>query len=403
MKQSRDLRIDFLRGLALITIFIDHIPETLWEQYTLQNFGFSDAAEAFVLISGISTGLAYGPAFLKGATLATALRPWRRAFTLWWVQALVVLAITVMLAVSKDTPAIAAMALERNVTPALENPQGLLLPLLFFGHQFSCADVLPLYTMLMLAAPAILALAVRMPLVLMTASVSLWALVGLWSIDLPTWPLESRWFFDPLAWQVLFVAGIVVGVTKRKGRAVLPVRPLPLAVAVLFLTGALLWHIVPAIGDWGESTLAELHDTYGLPLSLTSFDKTFLYAPRLLHVLALGYVLSALPFLHRLAASRFGAGFGLLGRNALPVFATNSVLAYLAQMIRATNPPSDWLDTALIIIGIILLLLVAKWRDAQKAGGPKFPRPVVKAPSKTQAPIFFQAGSGRQKKASPFQ
>ena len=56
---GRDHRIDFLRGLALVMIFINHIPGTAYESYTSRNFGFSDAAEGFVLISGISAALAY--------------------------------------------------------------------------------------------------------------------------------------------------------------------------------------------------------------------------------------------------------------------------------------------------------------------------------------------------------
>ena len=57
--RMRDLRLDFFRGLALICIFIDHIPGNLLGRLTLRNFGFSDAAEAFVLIAGISSAMSY--------------------------------------------------------------------------------------------------------------------------------------------------------------------------------------------------------------------------------------------------------------------------------------------------------------------------------------------------------
>lgn len=417
MKQNRDLRIDFLRGLALITIFIDHIPGTMWEQYTVQNFGFSDAAEAFVLISGISTGLAYGPAFLEGVSLKMALRPWRRAFTLWWVQAVVVLLILAMIALTRNNPAISAMALDRNVTPVLANPVGLLIPLLFFGHQFSCADILPLYIVLMLAAPGILALAVRAPVLLMTASLALWLIVDLWSINLPTWPFQDSWFFDPLAWQVLFVAGILTGIAKRKGRRILPAHALPLLIACMFLLFALLWVQIPSISDWGESMLTSLHDDDGLPLSFTTFNKTFLYLPRALHILALAYVLSALPLLKSLAGSRFAAPFTLLGRNPLPVFATSSVLAYLAQMIRATNLPSDQLDTALIGSGLVIMLLVAKLRDRQRQADTAQTQEMPKVFSqelrlaipttfdhseKLRSRVFVQSVAAGQKPVSPF-
>ena len=62
MAGTRELRIDFFRGLALIVIFIDHMPGNHLGRLTPRNFGFSDAADAFVLLCGISTVIAYFPA-----------------------------------------------------------------------------------------------------------------------------------------------------------------------------------------------------------------------------------------------------------------------------------------------------------------------------------------------------
>ena len=60
--------IDFWRGIALLTIFINHVPDNVFSYVTHKNFGFSDAAEAFVFLSGISVALAYGSYFLRGDT-----------------------------------------------------------------------------------------------------------------------------------------------------------------------------------------------------------------------------------------------------------------------------------------------------------------------------------------------
>src|SRR5260370_7397215 len=65
--------IDFWRGLALLMIFIDHVPENVFQHVTQKNFGFSDAAELFVFLSGVSVALAYGTRFFEGET-ALALR-----------------------------------------------------------------------------------------------------------------------------------------------------------------------------------------------------------------------------------------------------------------------------------------------------------------------------------------
>ena len=56
----RDLRLDFYRGLALWFIFIDHVPSTVIGNLTFRNFGFSDATEIFVFISGYTAAIVYG-------------------------------------------------------------------------------------------------------------------------------------------------------------------------------------------------------------------------------------------------------------------------------------------------------------------------------------------------------
>ena len=61
---ERDLRLDFFRGLALWMIFLDHIPSRLVSDaaswITIRNFGFSDATEIFIFISGYTASLVYG-------------------------------------------------------------------------------------------------------------------------------------------------------------------------------------------------------------------------------------------------------------------------------------------------------------------------------------------------------
>ncbi|GLS87004.1 OpgC protein [Cypionkella aquatica] len=374
---SRDYRIDFLRGVALVMIFINHIPGTVWENFTSRNFGFSDGAEGFVLMSGMATGLAYGPVFLRAANWRQAFRPWRRAFTLWWVHVLVVALIVALFLATQHDPAVAKMAVKRNIAPALEDTFGFGLPLATLGHQFAYADILPLYVVLMLWAPALLALAVRWPRALMAGSLVLWFGVGLIRYTMPTWPLSNGWFFNPFSWQVLFVAGMLTGIAIRQGRRWLPIRTWALRVSWAFLILAALWVQVGVVASYGGHTLWLLHEYAHFPSVFTSFEKSYVFAPRLLHILALAYALSALPLLKTVANSPKVAGIVLLGRHSLPVFATSTVLAYGAQVAKAMNPPSFWLDTALLAGGLLILFAVAWWRDGQKrAAQLKSARPV---------------------------
>ena len=59
-KPARAARIDGIRGLCLLIIFINHMPGNVLAAYTPHNFGFSDAADIFVLLAGVSATLAYG-------------------------------------------------------------------------------------------------------------------------------------------------------------------------------------------------------------------------------------------------------------------------------------------------------------------------------------------------------
>src|SRR6266853_3501877 len=70
--------IDFWRGLALLMIFIDHVPENVFQHVTQKNFGFSDAAELFVFLSGVSVALAYGTRFFEGETVGAVRAVLRR-------------------------------------------------------------------------------------------------------------------------------------------------------------------------------------------------------------------------------------------------------------------------------------------------------------------------------------
>ena len=80
---GRDLRVDMFRGLALFSIFVDHIPGNRLGELTLRNIAFCDATEAFVLLAGYAAGLAYGAALDRRGWLFAAASLLRRAGTLY--------------------------------------------------------------------------------------------------------------------------------------------------------------------------------------------------------------------------------------------------------------------------------------------------------------------------------
>src|ERR1700751_5920027 len=77
---ERDLRLDLFRGLALWLIFLDHIPSNVVSWVTLRNYGFSDATEIFVFISGYTAAFVYGRAMRERGFIIAGARILRRAW-----------------------------------------------------------------------------------------------------------------------------------------------------------------------------------------------------------------------------------------------------------------------------------------------------------------------------------
>jgi hypothetical protein len=77
------LRLDACRGLALWFIFIDHIPGNAFDWLTLRNYGFSDATEVFVFVSGYTCMLAYGGALREQGWQTIMTRSLRRGFEIY--------------------------------------------------------------------------------------------------------------------------------------------------------------------------------------------------------------------------------------------------------------------------------------------------------------------------------
>ena len=80
---ERDLRLDLMRGIGQWMVFLDHIPYDIVSWLTLRNYGFSDAAEFFVFISGYTAGFVYGPSVAHGQFFAATKRLLKRAWQLY--------------------------------------------------------------------------------------------------------------------------------------------------------------------------------------------------------------------------------------------------------------------------------------------------------------------------------
>ena len=173
---ERDLRLDFFRGLGLWMIFLDHIPDDVVGWLTLRNYGFSDAAEFFVFISGYLAGYIYGPIIQAGNFLAATKRLLVRAWHLYIAHILLFLLFTAQIARAArkfDNPMYKD---EFNVANFLAHPDELIWQALTLRYKPVDLDVLPLFIALVLASPLILWGLVRRPNLTLLGSVVLYVL-----------------------------------------------------------------------------------------------------------------------------------------------------------------------------------------------------------------------------------
>ncbi len=350
-------QVDFWRGYALIAIFINHVPGIWYEQYTHRAFGLSDSAELFVFLAGFSLRyLAESKTEdLVGPRLFYRLEG--RAFTLYTAQILIValaLAMMALAALLLDTSLILQW---NNAAAFFESPVTTQIGIVALSHQMGYFDVLPLYVVLMAMGPVIVAIG-RISLgLLLFASASLWAVTLYGEFNLPTWPVEGVWFFNPFAWQFQFVLGYVLARPAADAIVIRHRGKLRFVGAAIVGTG--LWLAYTA---WAPNPF-ELPE----PRLFFMNDKTNLSPLRILHLLGLVALFVGLfDFAMRRRGFAFlAAPLCLLGRNSLHVFCAGSLLSLGGQLLRFALPTSLAIDTLVLLIGVAVMLAVAwgnEWR-----------------------------------------
>lgn len=322
---ERDLRLDLMRGIGQWMVFLDHIPYDIVTWLTLRNYGFSDAAEFFVFISGYTAGFVYGPAMAYGQYFAATKRLLKRAWQLYVAHIFLFLFFVAQIARAArrfDNP---MYGNEYNIFLFLEHPDVMIGQTLMLKFKPVDLDVLPLYIVLVLALPLILWGLIKAPRWTLLGSAVLYVLARMFDWNLPSFP-GGNWYFNPFAWQMLFVFGAWCGLTKAaeiapliKSRAV---EILALAwIAFSFLI-VMTWHI-PALGARVPQWM--IHIIYPI-------DKSDLDMFRLIHFLALAvvfvrYIPRQWPALH----SPILRPLILIGQNSLPIFCLGVFLSFAAH------------------------------------------------------------------------
>lgn len=354
--------IDFWRGVALVTIFIDHAPDNVFQNITHGNFGFSDAAELFVFLSGASVALAYGSRFFGGNT-GTAIRAvFRRAFTLYWVQVLISLLtigifITAALWWGDDD-----LIEDEDTEVVVSSPLRGISAILALAHQPDNANILPLYIVLLLITPVFLLMARRNDWLMLFVSAVIYLAARVFELNIPSWPLDDGWFFNPLAWQFIFAIGLFVGRRLPSGGIPYDRRLFVLCLAMLAVSFVLVTDGLGLAPGLSTDVREVLDDT-----------KTNLGPVRLVHYLALAYVISHSGLTQVLRRTVAYRPLSIIGRHSLPVFATGCVLVALSEVMVDTRP-EDFshpliLGAAVVAVGVLVHYAVARMLAARRSAG----------------------------------
>jgi len=358
----RDLRLDVARGLALFFIFIDHIPGNKFSAVTMQALGFFDAAEAFIFLSGYTAALVYGRSLQRDGVLIMSARVYRRVWTLYVAHLFLFLVLE-----SFGSPVYAE---ESRIGDFLSEPHIALVRALTLEFQPTFLDILPLYIVLLAVFPLILVLLDRSPWAALIPSLMLYGVVHAFDIRFHGYPEGNPSFFNPLAWQLLFVIGAAAGLSRVKGRS---------------LVDDAKWLIGPAIAIAAIAFLIDLSWTAHrfverIPAVLGSqiwpINKTDLSPYRLVNFLAVAFVAAWLirpdtPWL----ASPWMRPVALAGKYSLHVFCFGIILSLVGHFVLVEISGSFLMQAAVTVVGVAamiglasLLAWYARVVEAKEAG-----------------------------------
>lgn len=347
---TRDLRLDLFRGIALMMIFINHVPGNFASYWTHMNFGLSDAAEAFVFLSGFAAAIAYGGDFERGRQMLGIWRVIERAWTLYsfhLVMLMVVAGIVALAYLRLASPAYLDMI---EIGPLFHQTQVTVVRALTLQWMPKYLDILPLYVVLLLMLPTMLMLVRLGPWALLGPSLAIYAGAQLFEWNLPAHRVGEGWFLNPFAWQFLFAAGVVGGHAWRTGASLVPRHPALLAAAFACLAASL------------AARLAEAHvgEPHTWRLGIAVAEKSSLGPLRILHFFAIAYVLAwFVPVGASWLSSRWARPLVLCGQASLPVFCLGTALSVLGYVILTEFGRSPQTEVPVIVGGLMAMCALA--------------------------------------------
>src|SRR5664279_1245484 len=350
---ERELRIDLFRGLALWLIFIDHLSPDLLTWFTIRSYGFSDAAEIFIFISGYTAAFVYGRVMRESGFVTATARVMRRVWQIYVAHVFIVILLLGEIAYVAKTSANPFYSEEMHVLDFLSQPGVVMLQTLLLRFRPLNIDVLPLYVVLMFFLPVILWVMKWRADAMMALSVVLYGLTWYFDWYLSAYP-NGYWAFNPFAWQMLFVFGAwcaLGGAWRIKG--ILSSR-ITLWVCIVYLLFAfcvtLTWYF-PQLSFLMPRRL----ERWMYPI-----DKTGLDVLRFAHFLALAAItMRFVPKGSPVLESPWLRPLILCGTHSLEIFCLGVFLAFAGYYVLVESGAGIVLHFLVAIIGILIMTAVA--------------------------------------------
>jgi hypothetical protein len=374
----RDLRLDFFRGLSLFFIFIDHIPENVLAYFTLRSVAFNDAAEVFIFISGYTAALVYGRSLAENGSLYATAQIFRRVWQLYVAHIFLFVIFTAEVSYAILVVQNPLYTEEMGVADFLQEPHLAIIRALFLMFQPMYLDILPLYIVLLATFPLILILMARqrmLPLII-SAAIYILSLRQGWAFH--TRPSHDVWYFNPLAWQFLFVIGASAGYARVTGKWPFPRAAwigqvaivLAAAIAIINFSWTLHWIFDP------------FPPLFAKQLWSYSLDKTNLAPLRLVSFLAL-----AVATMHivrpdsRFLRTPWARPAIICGQQSLYIFCLGIVLSVLGHFLLAEFSGGFVMQAAVNLFGIGAMIAIAALLNWFKAASRRPYRGASSVPS----------------------
>jgi len=353
LSNERELRIDLFRGLALWLIFIDHLSPDVLSWFTIRSYGFSDAAEIFIFISGYTAAMVYGRTMFEFGLVVATLRILRRV---WQIYLAHVFLFTILMAeIYFLTSRVQSSSYleEMGVVEFFKQPGEALVQALLLRFRPLNMDVLPLYIVLMSFLPLILSLIKLRADIALALSVFLYAASWQFDLHLTAYP-NGFWSFNPFAWQLLFVFGAWCSLGGARRMSPILSSPVTLWISIAYVFAAfcitLTWYF-PQL----EHVLPRRVEQWLYPI-----DKTDLDILRFAHFLALAAITARLvpkgwPGLN----SPWLRPMILCGQHSLEIFCLGVFLAFAGYFLLAEISGGVGLHFLVALIGILIMSAVA--------------------------------------------